>query len=127
MIAASYVPSESDIPEDSICEAPLTINIPYGLQRRPLEPSGSYWSSRGMNITFPISLQKAAEGHNGNGLASNMAGPRKKRKKWSVEEDLELIAAVKRHGEGSWALISKEEYEGEITVAQLSQVIISFG
>ncbi|CAN6865943.1 unnamed protein product [Brassica oleracea] len=121
VIAASYVPSESDIPEDSIFEAPLTINIPYGLQRRPQEPSGSYWSSRGMNITFPISLQKAAEGHNGNGLASNMGGPRKKRKKWSVEEDLELIAAVKRHGEGSWALISKEEYEGEITVAQLSQ------
>nr|VDC59866.1 unnamed protein product [Brassica rapa] len=121
VIAASYVPSESDIPEDSICEAPLTINIPYGLQRRPQEPSDSYWSSRGMNITFPISLQKAAEGHSGNGLASNMGGPRKKRKKWSAEEDLELIAAVKRHGEGSWALISKEEYEGEITVAQLSQ------
>lgn len=126
MIAASYVPIDSDIPEDSICEAPLTINIPYGLQRRPQEPSDSYWSSRGMNITFPISLQKAAEGHNGNALASNM-GPRKKRKKWSAEEDQELIAAVNRHGEGSWALISKEEYEGEITVSQLSQVIILFG
>ncbi|KAF8098323.1 hypothetical protein N665_0269s0047 [Sinapis alba] len=121
VIAASYVPSESDIPEDSIFEAPLTINIPYGLQRRPQEPSDSYWSSRGMNITFPISLQKAAEGHNGNGLASNIGGLRKKRKKWSAEEDEELIAAVKRHGEGSWALISKEEFEGEITVAQLSQ------
>ncbi|KAJ4878387.1 Homeodomain-like superfamily protein [Raphanus sativus] len=120
VIAASYVPIDSDIPEDSICEAPLTINIPYGLQRRPQEPSDSYWSSRGMNITFPISLQKAAEGHNGNALASNM-GPRKKRKKWSAEEDQELIAAVNRHGEGSWALISKEEYEGEITVSQLSQ------
>ncbi|KAJ0231541.1 Homeodomain-like superfamily protein [Hirschfeldia incana] len=121
VIAASYVPSESDIPEDSIFEAPLTINIPYGLQRRPEEPSDSYWSSRGMNITFPVSLQKAAEGHNGNGLASNMGGPRKKRKKWSAEEDDELIAAVKRYGEGSWALISKEEYDGEITVSQLSQ------
>ncbi|CAH8377470.1 unnamed protein product [Eruca vesicaria subsp. sativa] len=120
VIAASYVPSDSDIPEDSICEAPLTINIPYGLQRMSQEQSDSHWSSRGMNITFPISLQKAAEGHNGNGLAST-AGPRKKRKKWSAEEDAELIAAVKRHGEGSWSLISKEEYEGEITVAQLSQ------
>lgn len=28
---------------------------------------------------------------------------------------------MNRHGEGSWALISKEEYEGEITVSQLSQ------
>ncbi|ANM58990.1 Homeodomain-like superfamily protein [Arabidopsis thaliana] len=120
VMAASYVPSESDIPEDSTVEAPLTINIPYSLHRGPQEPSDSYWSSRGMNITFPVFLPKAAEGHNGNGLASSLA-PRKRRKKWSAEEDEELIAAVKRHGEGSWALISKEEFEGERTASQLSQ------
>ena len=122
MIASSFVPSDLDIPEDSTFEAPLTINIPYG-HRGPQEPSDSYWSSKGMNITFPISLQKAAEGHNGNGLASSVAA-RKKRKKWSAEEDEELIAAVKRHGEGSWVTISKEEFEGERTVSQLSQVVI---
>jgi hypothetical protein len=126
VMAASYVPSESDIPEDSTVEAPLTINIPYSLHRGPQEPSDSYWSSRGMNITFPVFLPKAAEGHNGNGLASSLA-PRKRRKKWSAEEDEELIAAVKRHGEGSWALISKEEFEGERTASQLSQVLISLG
>ncbi|VVA94139.1 unnamed protein product [Arabis nemorensis] len=120
VMAASYVPSESDIPEDSTVEAPLTINIPYGLHRGPQEPSDSYWSSRGMNITFPVSLQKAADGLNGNGLASSIA-PRKRRKKWSAEEDEELNAAVKRHGEGSWALIAKEEFEGERTASQLSQ------
>ncbi|XP_010470273.1 PREDICTED: nascent polypeptide-associated complex subunit alpha, muscle-specific form-like [Camelina sativa] len=120
VMAASYVPSESDIPEDSTVEAPMTINIPYGLYRGAQEPSDSYWSSRGMNITFPVSLPKAAEGHNGNGLPSSMA-PRKRRKKWSAEEDEELIAAVKRHGEGSWALIAKEEFEGERTPSQLSQ------
>uniref|UniRef100_A0A1J3CHU1 Uncharacterized protein n=1 Tax=Noccaea caerulescens TaxID=107243 RepID=A0A1J3CHU1_NOCCA len=120
VIAASYVPSESDIPEDSMVEAPLTINIPFGLQRGPQEPSDSYWSSRGINITFPVSLQKAADGPNGNGPASSMA-PRKRRKKWSSEEDDELIAAVKRHGEGSWAVIAKEEFEGERTASQLSQ------
>ncbi|CAA7050398.1 unnamed protein product [Microthlaspi erraticum] len=120
VIAASYVPSESDIPEDSMVEAPLTINIPYGLQRGPQDPSDSYWSSRGLNITFPVSLQKAADGPNGNGLATSIA-PRKRRKKWSSEEDDELIAAVKRHGEGSWALIAKEEFEGERTASQLSQ------
>ncbi|XP_013605032.1 PREDICTED: cell wall protein AWA1 isoform X2 [Brassica oleracea var. oleracea] len=119
VIASSFVPSDLDIPEDSTFEAPLTINIPYG-HRGPQEPSDSYWSSKGMNITFPISLQKAAEGHNGNGLASSVAA-RKKRKKWSAEEDEELIAAVKRHGEGSWVTISKEEFEGERTVSQLSQ------
>ncbi|XP_010493565.1 PREDICTED: serine/threonine-protein kinase STY8-like isoform X3 [Camelina sativa] len=42
-------------------------------------------------------------------------------KKWSSEEDEEIIAAVKRHGEGSWALIAKEEFEGERTPSQLSQ------
>ncbi|CAE5962540.1 unnamed protein product [Arabidopsis arenosa] len=120
VMAASYVPSESDIPEDSMVEAPLTINIPYGLHRGAQEPSDSYWSSRGMNITFPVFLPKAAEGHNGNGLASSLA-PRKRRKKWSAEEDEELIAAVKQHGEGSWALISKEAFEGERTTSQLSQ------
>ncbi|KAG2317070.1 hypothetical protein Bca4012_067965 [Brassica carinata] len=119
VIASSYVPSDSDIPEDSTFEAPLTINIPYG-HRGPQEPSDSYWSSKGMNITFPISLQKGAEGHNGNGLASSAAS-RKKRKKWSAEEDEELFAAVKRHGEGSWVTISREEFEGERTVSQLSQ------
>ncbi|XP_010418881.1 PREDICTED: uncharacterized protein KIAA0754-like, partial [Camelina sativa] len=120
VMTASYVPSESDIPEDSTVEAPMTINIPYGLYRGAQEPSDSYWSSRGMNITFPVSLPKAAEGHTGNGLPSSMA-PRKRRKKWSSEEDEELIAAVKRHGEGSWALIAKEEFEGERTPSQLSQ------
>ncbi|ESQ29605.1 hypothetical protein EUTSA_v10024079mg, partial [Eutrema salsugineum] len=120
VIAASYVPSESDIPEDSMVEAPLTINIPYGLHKGPQEPSDSYWSSRGMNITFPVSLQKAAEGHNGNGLASSMA-TRKRRKKWSAEEDENLVTAVKRHGEGSWALMAKVEFDGEKTPSQLSQ------
>ncbi|CAN8241236.1 unnamed protein product [Cochlearia groenlandica] len=120
VMASSYIPSDSDIPEDSTMEAPLTINIPYSPHRGPKEPSDSYWSSRGMNITFPVSLQKAAEGLNGNGLVSSLA-PRKRRKKWSPEEDEELIAAVRRHGEGSWVLISKEEFEGERRPSQLSQ------
>ncbi|CAN8244874.1 unnamed protein product [Cochlearia groenlandica] len=120
VIAASYVPSESDVPEDSTFEAPLTINVPYGPHRVLQEPSDSSRSSRGMNITFPVLLPKVAEGHNGNGVANNTV-PRKRRKKWSAEEDEELIAAVKRYGEGSWAVISKEEFEGEVTHSQLAQ------
>ncbi|KAJ0254514.1 SANT/Myb domain-containing protein [Hirschfeldia incana] len=103
VIASSYVPSDSDLPEDSTFEAPLTINIPYG--------------HKGASGTIRL---KGAEGHSGNGLASSVAS-RKKRKKWSAEEDEELYAAVKRHGEGSWVTISKEEFEGERTVSQLSQ------
>ncbi|XP_010436699.1 PREDICTED: uncharacterized protein LOC104720505 isoform X1 [Camelina sativa] len=55
-------------------------------------------------------------------ILPSFPGIKKLQKKWSSEEDEELIAAVKRHGEGSWALIAKEEFEGERTPSQLSQV-----
>ncbi|VVA90633.1 unnamed protein product [Arabis nemorensis] len=123
VMAASYVPSELDILDDSTVEAPLTINIPYSLPEGTPEPTESPWSSRGMNINFPVCLQKASstEGMNGNGLASSSMAFRKKRKKWSAEEDKELIAAVRRCGEGNWAHIVKGEFRGERTASQLSQ------
>ncbi|CAE5957016.1 unnamed protein product [Arabidopsis arenosa] len=123
VMAASYVPNESDILDDSTVEAPLTINIPYVLPEGSQEPSESPWSSRGMNITFPVCLQKvtSTEGVNGNGSAGNSMVFRKKRKKWSAEEDEELFAAVKRCGEGNWAHIVKGDYRGERTASQLSQ------
>lgn len=127
VLAASYVPSESGILDDSTVEAPLTINIPYVLSEGTQEPSESPWSSRGMNITFPVCLQKATstEGMNGNGSASISMAFRRKRKKWSPEEDEELFAAVKRCGEGNWAHIVKGDFRGERTASQLSQVVIS--
>ncbi|KAJ0237664.1 Uncharacterized protein HA466_0246020 [Hirschfeldia incana] len=121
VIAASYLPRESDTLHESTSEAPLTINIPYTL---PQEPSESPWLSRGMNITFPVCLQKSTptEGINGNGSASiSMASQRKTRKKWSAEEDADLIAAVKRFGEGHWAHIARGEFRGRRTASQLSQ------
>ncbi|XP_013638600.1 PREDICTED: uncharacterized protein LOC106343821 [Brassica oleracea var. oleracea] len=121
VIAASYVPRESDILHESTSEAPLTINIPYALPEGTRE---SPWSSRGMNITFPVCLQKATstEGINGNVSAStSMASQRKTRQKWSAEEDADLIAAVKRFGEGNWAHIARGEFRGRRTASQLSQ------
>lgn len=125
-MAASYVPPrESDVLDESTSEAPLTINIPYTL---PHEPSESPWLSRGMNITFPVSLQKPTptptEGLNGNGSASISMASRKIRKRWSAEEDADLIAAVKRCGEGNWAHIARGEFRGRRTASQLSQVVI---
>ncbi|XP_010544061.1 PREDICTED: mucin-5AC isoform X1 [Tarenaya hassleriana] len=121
VMAASYMPAESNIPDNSTVEAPLTINIPN--VKSSQEPSESPWSSRGINITFPVSLQKApsTEGLNGNGSASGSVASRKKRKKWSPGEDAELIAAVKRCGEGNWAHILRGEFKGERTASQLSQ------
>ncbi|XP_010475815.1 PREDICTED: uncharacterized protein LOC104755172 [Camelina sativa] len=123
VMAASYVPSESDILNDTV-EAPLTINIPYVRPEGTQEPSESPWSSRGMNITFPVCLQKATsttEGMNGNGSASSSMAFRRKRKKWSVEEDEELFAAVRRCGEGNWATIIRGDFRGDRTASQLSQ------
>ncbi|KAJ4914963.1 Homeodomain-like superfamily protein [Raphanus sativus] len=122
VLAASYVPRESDVLDESTSEAPLTINIPYTL---PHEPSDSPWLSRGMNITFPVCLQKptptATEGINGDGSASISMASRKIRKRWSAEEDADLIAAVKRCGEGNWAHIARGEFRGRRTASQLSQ------
>ncbi|KAF8110074.1 hypothetical protein N665_0088s0085 [Sinapis alba] len=120
VLAASYVPRESNIPDESTSEAPLTINIPYSLPKGTQE---SPWSSRGMNITFPVCLQKvtSTEGINVNGSAGSSMASRKTRKKWSAEEDAELIAAVKRCGEGNWAHIARGEFRGIRTASQLSQ------
>ncbi|XP_010544063.1 PREDICTED: mucin-5AC isoform X2 [Tarenaya hassleriana] len=84
VMAASYMPAESNIPDNST-KAPST------------------------------------EGLNGNGSASGSVASRKKRKKWSPGEDAELIAAVKRCGEGNWAHILRGEFKGERTASQLSQ------
>ncbi|KFK43270.1 hypothetical protein AALP_AA1G102200 [Arabis alpina] len=123
VMAAAYVPNESDILDDSTVEAPMTINIPYSLPEGTKEPSESPWSSRGMNITFPVCLQKASstEGMNGNGSACSSMAVRKKRKIWSSDEDKVLIAAVRRCGEGNWAQIVNGDFKGERTNSQLAQ------
>ncbi|KAH0921129.1 hypothetical protein HID58_021147 [Brassica napus] len=126
VIAASYVPRNSDILDEATSEAPLTINIPYALPEGTQEPSESPWLSRGMNITFPVCLQKvtSTEGIiNGNVSASSSSMPsqRKTRQKWSAEEDADLIAAVKQFGEGNWAHIARGEFRGRRTASQLSQ------
>jgi len=84
------------------------------------------------NITLPVSVQKqpqaggpSGEGFDGNGLANTNFPPRRKRKPWSEEEDLELIAAVKIFGEGNWANIVKGEFKGDRTASQLSQVSLT--
>lgn len=57
------------------------------------------------------------EGLDVNGSAIN----RKRRKPWSEEEDLELITAVQKFGEGSWAAIIKGEFKGNRNATQLAQ------
>lgn len=87
-----------------------------------------------MNITVPVSVQKQilpatttsaaakVEGVDSIRPASNSMAPRKKRKKWSEEEDLELISAVEKYGVGNWTTILKGDFKGDRTANQLSQV-----
>lgn len=133
VLIASGMPSNSTIPNGSTVEAPLTISLPNGQSARPL--SENLQPSRvvhGTNITVPVSVQKqplpavtsATPATAAEGLDSGNLPPRRKRKPWSDAEDLELIAAVKKCGEGNWANILKGDFKSERSASQLSQVSV---
>lgn len=114
-------------PNGSTVEAPLTINIPKGQTSKAPENSHCNVFAQGTNITVPVSVQKpslpsvgSAEALDSNG-AANTNLPRRKRKAWSAAEDLELIAAVQKFGEGNWANILKGDFKSDRTASQLSQ------
>ncbi|XP_072981771.1 uncharacterized protein [Typha angustifolia] len=83
-------------------DAPLTLHTPND-QKQSL-PSGT-----------PV------EALDGNALVGSSAPPKKKRKLWTEEEDLELIAAVQKCGEGNWSSILKGDFKHDRTASQLSQ------
>ncbi|XP_042471439.1 uncharacterized protein LOC122053453 [Zingiber officinale] len=56
-----------------------------------------------------------------NELLGSSYPPKKKRKLWTKEEDKELIAAVRKFGEGNWANILRENLKLDRTPSQLSQ------
>ncbi|KAM6550754.1 hypothetical protein CsatB_000562 [Cannabis sativa] len=123
VLIASGASSDS-IPCGSTVEAPLTINVPNGQSSKALEQPSC--SIQGTNVTVPVSVQKQpvpsatiAE-TDLNGLA-NANLQRRKRKPWSEAEDLELIAAVQKCGEGNWANILRGDFKGDRTASQLSQ------
>lgn len=130
MLIASGSSSESCPPNRATVEAPLTINIPNGQSsRNPSDNPQQAHSAQGTNITIPVSVQKqplpsvpCLEGLVGNGSASGNLPPRRKRKLWTHEEDMELIAAVQKCGEGNWANILKGDFKHDRTASQLSQV-----
>ncbi|KAK2977979.1 hypothetical protein RJ640_023517, partial [Escallonia rubra] len=131
VLIASGLPNESSLANGSTVEAPLTINIPNGhlsRSRVPIENSQLGSFMQGKNITVPVSVQKqplpavtSAEGLDAYGSASGNLTARRKRKPWSAAEDMELIAAVQKCGEGNWANILKGDFKGDRTASQLSQ------
>ncbi|TMW91732.1 hypothetical protein EJD97_013963 [Solanum chilense] len=129
MLIASGTPNDANMLNGSTIEAPLTINIPNGqTSRTGMDNSFQGTSMHGTNITVPVAVQKqplstvvAAEGLDTHGPGCTNLPPRRKRKPWSEAEDVELIAAVQKCGEGNWANILKGDFKGDRTASQLSQ------
>lgn len=132
MLIASGAPNDANMLNGSTIEAPLTINIPNGqTSRTGMDNSFQGTSMHGTNITVPVAVQKqplstvvAAEGLDTHGPGCTNLPPRRKRKPWSEAEDVELIAAVQKCGEGNWANILKGDFKGDRTASQLSQVFL---
>ncbi|KAG1369860.1 chitinase-like protein PB1E7.04c [Cocos nucifera] len=110
-------------------EAPLTRNLPYN--QTPHDPSVKQQlahTAGGTNAVVPRSLQKqplatkrSAEVSDGNGSAGSGLRAKRRRQAWTKEEDMELIAAVKKCGEGNWSNILKGDFKHDRTASQLSQ------
>ncbi|MCL7034461.1 hypothetical protein MKW94_030225 [Papaver nudicaule] len=111
-------------------EAPLAINIPSWQDYRSASDNPQTSSSKGINITVPVSVQKqsaapavtTAEGLDGTGTNVGGQPAKRKRKPWTLEEDNQLIAAVKKLGKSNWSNILKANFfKGDRTASQLSQ------
>ncbi|XP_064968540.1 uncharacterized protein LOC103987682 isoform X1 [Musa acuminata AAA Group] len=122
------VPREQGLPSRTAIETPLAVN---GFNNQALRVSSDKQqlsqSNYGTDITVPT-LQKqpqstgtSAEGLDGNGMAGPSIAPKKRRKPWTKEEDMELIAGVQKFGEGNWANILKGDFKHNRTASQLSQ------
>ncbi|KAK8959968.1 hypothetical protein KSP40_PGU012798 [Platanthera guangdongensis] len=69
----------------------------------------------------PLTAGQSANGLDGNDLPNSTFPSKKKRKQWKQQEDMELIAAVEKFGEGNWANILKGDFKHDRTASQLSQ------
>ncbi|XP_044511730.1 uncharacterized protein LOC123229817 [Mangifera indica] len=127
VLIASGLATDSNLPNSSTVEAPLTINIPNGQSfRASLEHSQPACLMQGTNITVPVSVQKmplpmatTTEGINGNGSVGSNMHSQRKRKTWTPVEDAKLIAGVQKYGEGKWANILEGDVEWDRNTSQL--------
>lgn len=129
VLIASGAPCDTNMSDGNTIEAPLTINIPNRRTSGTAAENALHGiSAYGTKLTVPVTVQMqplpsvtAAEGLDTSGPASGNFPPRRRRKPWSAAEDMELIAAVQKCGEGNWANILKADFKGDRTASQLSQ------
>ncbi|KAB2628760.1 hypothetical protein D8674_033555 [Pyrus ussuriensis x Pyrus communis] len=128
VLISSGLSSDSSHQNGLTVEGLLSMNLPNQSSRsqQNLQPT---CSMQGKNITVPVSVLKnslpvtttTVETAEGDDALVNGMAPRKRRKKWSEAEDLELIAAVQKYGEGNWANILRGDFKGDRTPSQLAQ------
>lgn len=127
VLIASGLPSDSAVPSSLTIDTPSSINAPNAQQQKGCtENSQASSVLLGTDITLPAPVQKQplSSATSAGGMDGNLP-QKKKRKPWSKAEDLELIAAVEKCGEGNWANILKGDFKGDRTASQLSQVLIA--
>lgn len=125
---ASGALHDSNMSNGSTVEASLTIQIPNDQTSGTVAANSLQGiSAYGTKLTVPVTVQtqpmpsvSAAEGVDTSGPASANL-PRRRRKAWTGAEDMELITAVQKCGEGNWANILKTDFKGDRTASQLSQ------
>ncbi|KAB2616992.1 hypothetical protein D8674_012861 [Pyrus ussuriensis x Pyrus communis] len=114
VLISSGLSSDASHQNGLTVEGLLLMNLPNGQSSRSHQNSQATCSMQGKNIIVPISILK-------NPLHEKWHGSRKRRKKCSEAEDLELIAAVEKYGEGNWANILRGDFKGDRTPNQLAQ------
>lgn len=80
---------------------------------------------RGTKNAATLSNQKPLQPAGSVGEALDGSGPpkKKRRRAWTEEEDMGLIAAVQKCGEGNWSDILKGEFKHDREPQELSQVL----
>lgn len=128
LIASGY-PNNSNLPNNSTIEAPLTINIPNS-KAVSASSDGSLLPNiiQGTNISIPVSVQKQplSSGVTGEKRPNNEVSEvnlpnRRRRRSWSLEEDMKLTASVQKHGERNWANIARWDFKNDRRASELSQ------
>lgn len=110
-------PPTTDTPNDQASVVPSDKHH-FGRYNRATNGAALYIQKQ------PSSTVPSNEGLDGNGSSNSGFPLKKKRKLWSKEEDMELIAAVEKFGEGNWANILKGDFKHDRTASQLSQVFL---
>ncbi|ONK58239.1 uncharacterized protein A4U43_C09F10030 [Asparagus officinalis] len=90
-------------------------------EKLPGSTSGGHTVLPASNQKSSLSIGPSVEGLDANGAGSSGLPAKKKRQLWTKEEDMELIAAVQKCGEGNWANILKGDFKHNRTASQLSQ------